>query len=66
VVHLTNGDCAIPALRAAGVEGEILPWRWVLHDGPVPGLPPDELRAVRGRFLGNGARLAVAVGQRQQ
>lgn len=58
MLHLTNGDCAIPALRAAGVEGEILPWREVLHDGPVPALPPDELRAVRERFLGDGARLA--------
>ena len=30
----------------------------MLHDGPVPALPPDELRAVRERFLGDGARLA--------
>jgi hypothetical protein len=45
-------------LRAAGVEGEIMPWREVLHDGPVPALPPDELRGVRGRFLGDEGRLA--------
>jgi hypothetical protein len=57
VLHLTNGDCAVPALRAAGVEGEILPWREVLHDGPVPAVGPDELRAVRERFLGDTARL---------
>ena len=57
MLHLTNGDCAVPALRAAGAEGEILPWREVLHDGPVPALPPDELRAVRERFLGDDARL---------
>jgi hypothetical protein len=53
VLHLTNGDCATPRLREAGVEDEILPWREVLHDGPVPALPPDELRAVRERFLGD-------------
>ena len=53
MLHLTNGDSAVPALRAAGVEGEILPWREVLHDGPVPALAPDELRAVRARFLGD-------------
>ncbi|HEX6582907.1 MAG TPA: hypothetical protein VF056_04825 [Thermoleophilaceae bacterium] len=54
MLHLTNGDCAIPALRAAGVDEEILPWREVLHDGPVPGrLDAGELRAVRGRFLGD-------------
>jgi len=57
VLHLTNGDCAVPALRAAGVDGEILPWREVLHDGPVPALGPEELRAVRERFLGDEARL---------
>ena len=54
MLHLTNGDCAIPALRAAGVDEESLPWREVLHEGPVPGgLSVDELRAVRGRFLGD-------------
>jgi hypothetical protein len=53
MLHLTNGDSVVPDLRAAGVEGEILPWREVLHDGPVPALDADELRAVRARFLGD-------------
>ena len=57
MLHLTNGDCAVPPLRAAGVEGEILPWHEVLHDGPVPGLDPDALRAVREEFLGDGVQL---------
>jgi hypothetical protein len=35
VLHLTNGDSAIGPLRAAGVEGEILPWRENLLEGPV-------------------------------
>ena len=35
MLHLTNGDCAIEPLRAAGVEGEILPWRENLLEGPV-------------------------------
>jgi hypothetical protein len=74
VLHLTNGDCAVPALRAAGVEGEILPWREVLHDGPVPGgLSREELRSVRGRFLGGEEirlsrqeeRLERAIGTRE-
>ena len=51
MLHLTNGDSAVPALRAAGAEGDILPWREVLHDGPVPAVGPDELRTVRARFL---------------
>lgn len=44
----------MPPLRAAGVDGELRPWREVLHDGPVPGgMSRAELRAVRGRFLGD-------------
>jgi hypothetical protein len=44
---LTNGDSATGAIRAAGIAGEILPWRDVLHDGPVPtGLELDDLSGV--------------------
>jgi hypothetical protein len=33
--------------------GDVVPWREILHEGPVPGgLSRAELRAVRGRFLG--------------
>ncbi len=39
-------------MRHADLRGEILPWRDVLHEGPVPdGLQDHELRAVRARFL---------------
>jgi hypothetical protein len=39
-------------MREAGFEGEILPWRDVLHEGPVPGgLSLAELSRVRARFL---------------
>jgi len=48
----TNGDSAVPLIRAAGVTGPIIPWRDILHEGPVPaGLPLEELRAVRAAFL---------------
>ena len=50
VLHITNGDAAVPVLRAAGVAGTILPWRDVLHEGPVPAVDADELSAVRSRF----------------
>jgi Domain of unknown function (DUF1835) len=34
------------------LAGDVLPWRDVLHEGPVPpGLRPAELRAVRARFV---------------
>lgn len=52
MLHITNGDSAVDRLRAAGIEGATLPWRDVLHDGPVPeGRSFDELRAVRAAFL---------------
>lgn len=50
-LHITNGDSAMSALRAGGVTGAIVPWRDVLHDGPVPNLPWPELRKVRARFI---------------
>jgi hypothetical protein len=52
VLHVTNGDCAADLIRAAGVEGEVVPWRDILHDGPVPtGLPLPELSGVRARWI---------------
>jgi hypothetical protein len=58
MLHVTNGDAALPSLRAAGIDGDLLPWRDVLHDGPVPaGLGPAELRGVRARFLARDLQL---------
>lgn len=51
VAHVTNGDVAAACLRGLGLPGVVIPWRDVLHDGPVPAGPPDALRAVRARFL---------------
>jgi hypothetical protein len=51
-LHVTNGDEAVARLVAAGVAGRIVPWRDVLHDGPVPaGLDADALRAERARYI---------------
>jgi hypothetical protein len=51
--HITNGDCAAAALARAGIPDEdVLPWRDVLHEGPVPtGLTLDELSSVRAAFI---------------
>ena len=49
-LHVTNGDAAVfDIARAAGVAPEaVLPWRDVLHDGPVPaGLGAEALARVR-------------------
>ncbi len=51
-LHITNGDHAAKALKFAGLAHEVLPWRDVLHDGPVPaGLKLNELSRVRAEFL---------------
>src|SRR5919109_2595815 len=63
VLHITNGDHAAEQIRAAALGGEVLPWRDVLHEGPVP--PPatlDSLRPLRARFLaGQGWGNAVEI-----
>ena len=50
-LHITNGDCAVAVLERA-VQGEFLPWRDVLHEGPVhAGLPLDALSSRRAAFI---------------
>jgi hypothetical protein len=52
MLHVTNGDSAVHRLRKGGITGDFLPWRDVLHDGPVPGdLGTAELAAVRAGFI---------------
>jgi hypothetical protein len=52
MLHITNGDSAATTLRASGLPGEVLPWRDVLHEGPVPaGLELAALSEARARFL---------------
>lgn len=50
-LHVTNGASAVGALRAAGIRGGALAWDDVLHDGPVPRLGAEALRAARARWL---------------
>ena len=61
MLHVTNGDCAAAVMRAAGIEGDILCWKDVLHEGPVPSVPRDELREIRARFLSDGGTTFDAV-----
>jgi hypothetical protein len=51
-LHVTNGDSIVPYIEAEAPEGIVLPWRDVLHEGPVPGGMDDAmLRAERAAFL---------------
>jgi hypothetical protein len=51
-LHVTNGDMTVPRLRGTGLAERIMPWRDVLHEGPVPDVPDHELRRIRSAFLG--------------
>ncbi len=49
---VTCGDAAAGQLTAAGLADDVIVWRDILHEGPVPdGADPAELNAVRARYL---------------
>ncbi|MCE0557267.1 hypothetical protein [Motilimonas sp. E26] len=51
-LNITNGDCAVDAMRQAGIIGDYLPWRDLLHEGPVPhGLSLEALSGVRAEYI---------------
>jgi len=51
MLHLTNGDQAARRIRSIGVQGTVIAWRDVLHEGPVPAnLSLEAMSDVRARF----------------
>ncbi len=61
VLHVTNGDHAAQGLARAGLPGDVLTWRDMLHDGPVlAGADADAFRRARSEFLG-GESFAASV-----
>ena len=51
VLHVTNGDSAGGTIRRTAVGGATISWNDVLHEGPVPDVPREELRRVRAKFM---------------
>lgn len=52
ILNITNGDSAVNIMQEAGIPGVFLPWRDVLHEGPVPaGLSLDELSELRAQYI---------------
>ena len=51
LLHITNGESAGDTLRQTTLGGAVLPWRDVLHEGPVPALPRHELLRTRAGLL---------------
>jgi len=51
-LNITNGDSAAGTMSEAGVEGKIIAWRDVLHEGPVDSsLSLEELSKQRAHFI---------------
>jgi hypothetical protein len=57
---VTNGDSAADLLRAAGLQGTILPWRDILHEGPITQLDLDASSRERTPFLAARFRIDAA------
>jgi Domain of unknown function (DUF1835) len=51
ILHVINGDAAAADLAAAFGKVEMLVWRDVLHEGPVPAVIPERLAEIRAEFL---------------
>ena len=52
ILHITNGDATVDLLKVAGIKGEYLPWRDILHMGAVPtNLFIKELSWVRAEYI---------------
>lgn len=50
MLHITNGDAV--QLSETDIGGDVLAWRDVLHEGPVPlALPMPDLSRVRAEFI---------------
>jgi hypothetical protein len=62
MLHITNGDSVAGTLREAGFGPDIVAWRDVLHEGPVPAdLPLDKLSEIRAQFIAAGGSAQAAI-----
>jgi hypothetical protein len=51
-LHVTNGDSVVYTFRKAGIVGTHLPWRDMLHEGPVPaGGTLEQISRIRAEYL---------------
>lgn len=65
VLNIVNGDAAADRIKGAEIVGDVLVWRDVLHDGPVPGgTSLAELSMIRAKFLSEGLQMDAAELQR--
>lgn len=51
-LHVTNGDSVVYLFKKAGILGTHVPWRDVLHEGPVPsGMSLEATSEVRAEYV---------------
>lgn len=65
ILNITNGDSAVELMHAANLPGDYLPWRDVLHEGPVPeNKSLEELSKIRTSYIvGRGWGTADAISE---
>ncbi|MCP4163485.1 MAG: hypothetical protein GY760_25790, partial [Deltaproteobacteria bacterium] len=52
ILNITNGDSAVEIMNKANIAGVFLPWRDILHEGPVPeNHSLKELSEIRAQFI---------------
>lgn len=51
LLHITNGDNAAELIEQSHTDDDIIAWRDILYEGPVPSLPLKELNKIRAEYL---------------
>ncbi|HEV2580696.1 MAG TPA: DUF1835 domain-containing protein [Ktedonobacteraceae bacterium] len=58
MLHITNGESTQGSLQQSGIPGDVLAWKDVLHEGPVPAnLSLAQMSQVRARFIADSYKL---------
>lgn len=52
-LHIVNGDIVSNKLKLSGLDGDVLVWREMLHDGPLTPQPYPQLLAERSVYFEN-------------
>ena len=63
MLHITNGDSV--SISGTSIGGDVVFWRDVLHEGPVPAaLPLADLSSVRARFIASRGWASIEEAER--
>ena len=52
ILNIVNGDVTVEIIKRANINGDFLPWRDFLHEGPVPQtVSIEQLSKIRAKFI---------------